>query len=81
VITLGQAGYARAGGGHDARPFVPHDQRNGRLPFAPADMQVGVADAGRGDPDPDLARARRGQLDVGHLDRGVRADEDGGAHR
>jgi hypothetical protein len=43
-------------------------------------MQVGVAHAGRGDPDPHLAGARRREFDVRHLDRVARADEDYSAH-
>src|SRR6185437_7060897 len=44
------------------------------------DVQVGVADAGGGDLDADLAALGAGQVDVGELDGGGGVSEDDGFH-
>jgi hypothetical protein len=44
-------------------------------------LEVGAAHAGRLDPDPDLAGARIGDLDVADLQRGVEGGQHGRAHQ
>ena len=55
---LGDAGTERL---DDRRALVAHHDRAFALPLAVPDVQVGVADAGRDHPDPDLARPGRGE--------------------
>ena len=64
MVTLSESGDARPDLRDHPGAFVSHDQRGRDRPFAAPHVQVAVADAGGGDPDLDLARAGRIEIDV-----------------
>ena len=63
-----------------AAALVAEDHRQRQRPVPVADVQVGVADPGRRDPDPDLTGPRRSQVDLLHLDGGAGSTEHGSTH-
>ena len=64
---------------HDARAFVAHDHRRGPRPLAVADVQVGMTDARREQPDADLAGPRVGERQRLDRDRLAEGAEHGGS--
>ena len=76
MIARGQAGDARADRRHDARSFVPQHHGNRVRPLPQDDVQVGVADPGRGDGYLHLASPRRGKFHLGDPDRLAGRTED-----
>ena len=80
VVAHREGGDALAEFDHHARTLVPHHQRCGRLPVAALDVQIGVAHAGGGDLDADLAALRTCEVDVGELDGSGGVSEDDGFH-
>ncbi len=60
---------------------MAHHERRRDAPVAAAHVQVGVADAGRGDAHAHLAGPGIIELDVGDLDGVLRIAEDDCAHR
>ena len=78
-------GHARPDRLHDAGALVTHHDRGRPVPLPVADVQVGMADAGREHPDADLARARLDQVELADLHRaadlGKDDGTDGGRHR
>ena len=72
-------GDALADGDDRARALVAEDGGDGDAHGAVGQGQVGVADPGGGEPDPDLAGAGVGQVDVGDLQRSAHGGKYGGA--
>ncbi len=71
MIAGGIAAHALADGGHDTRSLVAQHERQGIGDRAVGRRQVAVAHAACGEPNHDLATARRQHLDL--LDRDGRA--------
>ncbi len=65
---------------NDAAALVPHHQGYRQDPVPLADVQIGMAHAGRDDIDEHLGRTGCRQVDVHHLDRQVRIGEDHRTH-
>ena len=80
MITRGQAGDTRADRRHDARALVPQHDGNRVRPLPQDNMEVGVADPGRGYGHLDLAGPRRGEFHLGDLDRLPGPAENRGPH-
>ncbi len=73
-------GDALPDGDDRARALVAEDGRDRHPHGAVGQGEVGVADAGGGEADPDPSGARVGQLDPGDLQRGADGGQDGGSY-
>jgi hypothetical protein len=79
-VAYSRRGDAGPDGLHDAGSLMAEDDRPLPHPLPVADMEVGMTDAGRGDPDPDLADPRLVESQVLDPQRLTGPRQDGGAH-